>query len=378
MLSIYRDGLAAIVPIRCRSVLSEVEFEREPVERQTAAGHSYIAWKPTGVPRIADEMLQSVVYLYPSRQAAEQGLAAGGTGFIVAYVSEKVANGFFLFAVSNKHVVADFGASVIRLNKTDGGVDIFELEPHEWYFTNKQDLAIVPLKIDLAKHRVKAVPSSDFLTPDAIGAYDIGPGDEVFMIGRFVRHDGRLINSPSVRFGNLSMMVDNIDHPFLGMQESFAVEMRSMGGYSGSPVYVYPSEWNMNRGSHQIGNQRLFLLGVDWGHIVDHSEVREKTVATEMQATAATRKISYIAANTGMNGVIPAWRLAEMIKKNPWTPAIEAEETRLATEETSAKSGVSLDTVAATSDANANPNHLADFTRLVDVAARKRPQGDQT
>ena len=27
---------------------------------------------------------------------------------------------------------------------------------------------------------------------------------------------------------------------------------------------------------------------------------------------------------------------------------------------------------------DANPNHLKDFTRLVDVAARKRPQGDQT
>ena len=30
------------------------------------------------------------------------------------------------------------------------------------------------------------------------------------------------------------------------------------------------------------------------------------------------------------------------------------------------------------SDDDANPSHLEDFTRLVDVAARKRPQGDQT
>jgi len=32
----------------------------------------------------------------------------------------------------------------------------------------------------------------------------------------------------------------------------------------------------------------------------------------------------------------------------------------------------------AASDDDANPNHLADFTRLVDAAPRKRPQGDQT
>jgi hypothetical protein len=364
-------------PIRRRSVLQEIDYEREPVERQTANGHSYTAWRPTGVPRIADEMLQSVFYLYPSREAAVQGHAAGGTGFIVAYDSTKVANTFFLFAVSNKHVVADFGASVIRLNKTDGGIDIIEMEPHEWHFTNRHDLAIIPIRVDLAKHRVKAVPFKDLITPDAIRGHDIGPGDEVFMIGRFVKHDGKLVNSPSVRFGNLSMMVDNIEHPSLGMQESFAVEMRSMGGYSGSPVYVYPSQWNMNSGNIQIGSTRLFLLGVDWGHIVDHSEVREKIIATEVQTAATGRKVSYIAANTGMNGVVPAWRLAEMIKNNPWTHAIEAEEARIAAQEAAAKSGVSLDVAPPQAD-DANPNHLADFTRLVDVAARKRPQDDQT
>ena len=51
-------------------------------------------------------------------------------------------NTHFLFAVSNKHVVADFGASVIRLNRINGGVDIIEMEPHDWHFTNQQDLAI--------------------------------------------------------------------------------------------------------------------------------------------------------------------------------------------------------------------------------------------
>lgn len=373
-----RSNCRSIACARARAILLEPDFQRQPVERQTPSGHRYIAWRPSGVPRIADEMLQSVFYLYPSRRAAEEGEETGGTGFIVAYSSPKVANAYFLFAVSNKHVVADAGASVIRLNKTDGGVDPIELEPHEWYFTNKHDLAIVPIRVDLARHRVKAVPFSDLITPDALKSFDIGPGDEVFMIGRFVKHDGKLVNAPSVRFGNLSMMVDYIEHPSLGMQESFAVEMRSMGGYSGSPVYIYPSEWNMNRGSHTIGNQRLFLLGVDWGHIVDHSEVRVKIVRTETQAAQSDQKIAYVAANTGMNGVVPAWRLAEMIKNNPWTSAIEAEEARLVARDAASKSGVSLDSagVATEQIGDANPNHLADFTRLVDVAARKRPQDD--
>ena len=44
---------ACVRPIRRQSILLEADFEREPFERCTANGHSYIAWRPTGVPRIA-------------------------------------------------------------------------------------------------------------------------------------------------------------------------------------------------------------------------------------------------------------------------------------------------------------------------------------
>jgi hypothetical protein len=261
-------------PYRDRRGLLDFHFEREPVLRHTAGGHPYTAWKPTNVPRIHDELLDCVVYLYRTRAEAERGESAGGSGFFCAYTSQVVPSAYFIFSVSNKHVVADAGASVIRINKHGGGVDIFELEPDQWFFTAQNDLAIVPIALDLEIHRVKALPLDDCLTKSAVESYDIGPGDEVFMIGRFIKHDGRLTNTPSVRFGNLSMMVDQIDHPTYGTQESFAVETRSMGGYSGSPVFVYPSPWNMNRGNIQIGNTKVFLLGIDWGHIVDHQEVR--------------------------------------------------------------------------------------------------------
>jgi hypothetical protein len=329
-----------LAPIGRRLFLFEIDFEREPVPGRPSGGHNYVAWSSAGVPRINDELMQSIIYLYPSRDAAERGEAAGGTGFLVSYTSDKFANAFFLFAVSNKHVVCDGGSSVIRVNTLAGGVDIFEFEPHQWYSTNDHDLAIMPVKLDLAKHRIKAADLSFLLTIAAMKTYDIGPGDEVFMIGRFANHDGKIVNTPSVRFGNLSMMVDQIDHPYLGTQESFAVEMRSMGGYSGSPVFVYPSAWNMNTGATSVGGQRLFLLGVDWGHITHHSEVKEKLVTGETQSVAPLRKVLYVAANTGMNGVVPAWRLAELVKNNPWTAAIEAEAIKLAASEDVATHGI--------------------------------------
>ena len=48
-------------------------------------------------------------------------------------------------------------------------------------------------------------------------------------------------------------------------------------------------------------------------------------------------------------------------------------------DEHDAERAVKMDSAfAAPSESDANPNHLEDFKRLVDVAARKRPQGDQT
>src|ERR1700674_3272212 len=208
--------------MRPMPVLLGIEFQPEAVVAHYSGGHEFVAWRPNSMPRINDELLECVAYLYPSREAAERGQAAGGTGFFAAYASDKVANAYFIFAVSNKHVVADTGASVLRVNTREGGVDIFPFEPHEWYFKNRQDLAIIPVKLDLAKHKIKAAALNEFLTVDAIKTYDVGPGDEVFMIGRFVKHDGKLTNTPSARFGNLSMMVDQIEHPTLGTQESFA------------------------------------------------------------------------------------------------------------------------------------------------------------
>lgn len=302
----------------------------EPELRLSASGIPFVGWKRGPMPRVANDFLDCVFYLYRSREAAERGEEAGGTGFWVAYQQPSL-NDFFVFAVSNKHVVADIGASVIRLNKIGGGVDIFEIEPHEWHFTGMDDLAIIPCTPNPSVHRFKVMPSERFITRDVIAQNDIGPGDEVFMIGRFVKHDGRLTNVPSVRFGMLSMPASEIAHPTIGSQESFAVEMRSWSGYSGSPVFVYPSSWNMNTGNVRMGGHQIYLLGVDWGHIVDHWEIREKIVSTDI-AASMPRAVPYVAANTGMNGVIPAWRLAEMLKKNPWSVRIKAESERLKAE----------------------------------------------
>jgi len=148
-----------------------------------------------------------------------------------------------------------------------------------------------------------------FLTKGEIGEYGIGIGDEIFMVGRLINHAGRQKNTPTARFGNISMMPDEpLLHPTGIMQESFVVEARPWSGYSGSPVFVWIP------GSDQRTNNLImsqgwgpWLLGVDWGHIHDWERVYESN-----GITAVAEKLK-VRANTGMAGVVPAWRLRTLL-----------------------------------------------------------------
>jgi hypothetical protein len=95
------------------------------------------------------------------------------------------------------------------------------------------------------------------MTEDEIAQFDIGPGDDVFFVGRYVNHQGRQQNSPTVRLGIISMLPrEKILHPRGTLVDSFLVEVRSLSGYSGSPVFLYrqpgsPRNWEWT-GARQI------------------------------------------------------------------------------------------------------------------------------
>jgi hypothetical protein len=76
------------------------------------------------MPRLPDLILDCVVYLYRSEDAAYEGEQAGGTGFLVGVKSQVSSDGMYAYLVTNKHVVAHRDlkkrAEVVRLNKRDG------------------------------------------------------------------------------------------------------------------------------------------------------------------------------------------------------------------------------------------------------------------
>ncbi|MDE3075756.1 MAG: hypothetical protein KGJ86_10040, partial [Chloroflexota bacterium] len=203
---------------------------------------------------------------------------------------------------------------------TDGGAWIMH--------PDGDDLAAVPLGLDQAQHRFKVVPGPLFLTKELMNEHDIGPGDDTFMIGRFISHEGKQQNTPSVRFGNIAMMPDEpLRHQYGFDQESFLVEARSIGGYSGSPVFVYAPPFAARPKSDGISSGMLgpWLLGVDWCHLPYTAKVRDpnndgKPVPEDW----------YVEANTGMMGVIPAWKLEELMSDSEFVKQRQEIDTQIA------------------------------------------------
>jgi hypothetical protein len=55
----------------------------------------------------------------------------------------------------------------------------------------KDDLAVLPLDIVEQGYKLICVPAKAFTTNDWLNALGIDPGYEVFMVGRFISHEGK-------------------------------------------------------------------------------------------------------------------------------------------------------------------------------------------
>jgi hypothetical protein len=217
-----------------------------------------------------------------------------------------------MYAVTNRHVI-ESGNSTLRLNTSDGKMNILDLEERYWAFHPAgDDLAIYALPaIDPSRHKYKSLGIEDhFVSNDVVQTYNIGPGDDVFVVGRFINQDGKQKNIPSVRFGNIAqmplepIMVSRASGDFA--QESFIVEAKSIGGYSGSPVFVGMNPLLLRPERAGLTSNRALLLGVCWGYINDWSPVCD----TSGNLLASGAKVR---SNTGMMAVVPAWKLKELI-----------------------------------------------------------------
>lgn len=213
----------------------------------------------------------------------------------------------FMYIVTNSHVIREGKAAALRVNTRDGRIGIIHKTETGWiHHPDGDDLAVLPINFEYDEVKIKGIPIEWFATKEKIERYKIGPGDEAFIVGRFINHEGRMQNLPAARFGNISMLPYEPIRTKRGiLQEAFLVECRSLPGYSGSPVFVYPMPFS------PIEREKVppMFLGIDFGHLTDI-----RPVLNEERERVPRGDNWFVETNTGMSCVIPAWKVKELLE----------------------------------------------------------------
>jgi hypothetical protein len=210
----------------------------------------------------------------------------------------------FTYVVTARHVLDGVRRSgrtkvYLRLNNRSGSFSPIPTEISDWHshpdetvdvafnrgriFAEDTDHLNVPWERCVADEMLKAPETP----PEGLG-YSWGPpvgvGDEVFIPGLFSSHMGNQRNIPLVRFGNIATMREELvpwqiqrDGKMIKMNvDTYLIETRSIGGLSGSPVFVHlGSERHSSPGSSFRGTQDL-LLGIVRGHYNEDSKAAQR------------------------------------------------------------------------------------------------------
>ncbi len=267
------------------------------------------------MPRLFDWAVDCSIYLYRSEADARRGERAGGSGFLFG-ISAELDRQPFIYAVTNWHVASH--APVMRLNTSDDKFDVIPLSATNWFRhpDGETDLAVTPLSFTTpSKYRVLAVGYEHLLTPKMLSEFDVGIGEDLFLVGRFVDRDGIEHNQPTVRFGAIAQMSGNPVETPIGRQDAFLAELRSISGYSGSPVFALiprhrdkalPMKERLATPVGGVGRkERMLLIGVDCGHM--------RLLEDEIYDEHHQKTDSWVSVNTGMAIVIGAWKLDELL-----------------------------------------------------------------
>jgi hypothetical protein len=229
-----------------------------------------------------------------------------GTAFLVGYPFK---DGACQYLVTAQHCVIGKTKLQLRVNMRNGQSEIFDIPSDQWIYHSADDRVvdvvamesrISPFIYDIQQISLR----EDMVTDAVITRWDIGIGDEVFFPGLFVHHGGQGRNLPIVRAGTLAAMLDEPIKTGEGSMSAYLIEARSIGGHSGSPVFVNlaaprPYKPEQPRGLPLPGERRdYYFLGLIRGHL--------KARDTGEYVTFNRPEEENLWVNSGIATVIPA------------------------------------------------------------------------
>jgi len=269
--------------------------------------------------RIPDISLKTVGYVCETHRDAS-GVHGDpyATGFFVTVpcTSPELQQMEMYYFVGTKHVAEELKDREIHfsVNKKGGGIthEVHRIAPM-WFFhpsDDNADVAVIQVALPLTTVDISPVQIGSFGLPERLTRLNIGIGDEVHSIGLFSAVPGNEKNTPVVRFGNVSMMPAEQVQTELGFTEMYLVEARSIGGMSGSPVFVRPTfRQKITREDGSYAN--IFSAGTGetlLGMAQGHWDVREEEINKPKFTHDSKRGVNY-----GIALVVPAFKIYETI-----------------------------------------------------------------
>lgn len=264
---------------------------------------------------IPDDFIKCVTILgIPTRGPSGQETNKwGGTAFAVSVPSEVAPHERrYNFLVTARHVVEKLEGNkpCIRVNtKKDNNSEIIAIDDVSWWYHPAQepqdlyvDVAVTPWTPPEESELV-TIPIAMFLTGEALQKEGIGLGNEVFITGLFSRVAGKTKNIPIVRTGNIAMMPSEPIDTENGDMEAYLIESRSIGGLSGSPVFVIQDSYSYSMSKGQFGRP-LYLLGLIHGHWPTSPHNIEDSISKDEEQI-----------NMGIAIVVPAKKILEVINQ---------------------------------------------------------------
>lgn len=219
-----------------------------------------------------------------------------GTAFFVQY--QEPDGLVHIYVVTCRHTLE-------KIDKFPKGDNFAYLRPNykspdaqqrPWIRTNRNDWVTHPTddRIDIAVYAMPywisdldhaRMTTNMFLTDEKVMERKINAGDELLFPGLFKRHPGTHRNLPIVRFGNIAATPSEPIRHELGFTPLYIAEIRSLGGVSGSPAFVFlPSDREGFKGEFDphttfipLGGGEFYLLGI----VIGHWDDREVTIRSK-------------------------------------------------------------------------------------------------
>jgi hypothetical protein len=230
---------------------------------------------PRSLMRVPEKITQCVAFL-ASKAPSEANYHYRGTAFFVGVDSPaSPETRGYVFVVTAKHIIRRaqaLGEDVfLRLNMKDGTSRLIQISHDHWFYSEDEtaDVAIASFHFEPpGAFDIVIFPSGGFATEEKIAEHEIGIGDDLYISGLFARHFGKERNLPIVRSGIIASMPHEplLDRDSGLHYDAYLAEVRSIGGLSGSPVFVVLPIGRVRGENVSWGPRYTFLLGLIRGH----------------------------------------------------------------------------------------------------------------